>query len=309
MESNKEQYRRLCETEESIPLFQQYWWMELVCEGKEWNVLLSHSGNRLAGALPYLVGHRLGLRYILQPQLTQFNGPWLAQGLDEEQRLRTVDDLAAQLDAMRLALYVQCFSPDIDNWLPFYWRGYSQTTRYTYRFSPLQPVDRLMAAANPERRKRLDRLSAECTVDRQVDPAEFAAFHHSYYIRRDGHNLLPQNLVERVCKAAVDRGQGLVYGLRSHDGHLLVADFVVFDKHCAHSLVSGMSADAPRNANSLLFWTLIGDLYGRTDAFDFEGSMDPGIGHFFRSFGARAVPLMRVWHSRIPLATKLLHLR
>ena len=39
---NKEIYRELCETEGSaIPLFLQYWWMETVCEGKQWDVLLS----------------------------------------------------------------------------------------------------------------------------------------------------------------------------------------------------------------------------------------------------------------------------
>lgn len=283
--------------------------MELVCEGKEWDVLLSQRGDRTAGALPYLIGRKLGLRYVLQPELTQFSGPWLADDLDDEERLRTLDDLAAQLDDLGLALYVGRFSPYIDNWLPFYWRGYRGSTHYTYRFDPLLPLEQLMATAQPERRKRLELLRSECILDKKVPPAEFAAFHHDYYTRRDGRNLLPQSLVHHVCTAAVERGQGLVYGLRDHDGHLLVADFVVFDNRCAHSLVSGMSADAPRNANSLLFWSLIGDLYGRTAAFDFEGSMDPGIGHFFRSFGARAVPMLQVWRSRIPLATKLLHLR
>lgn len=308
--TNKERYRQLCDAEgDGIPLFLQHWWMELVCEGKQWDVLLCERDGRIAGALPYLEGRKLGLRYVLQPQLTQFSGPWLSNDLDEESRLRTLDDLAAQVDGLRLAIYMQRFAPGIDNWLPFYWRGYSQTTRYTYRFDPLMPLEELMQTAQPERRKRLDRLQSECAVDKSVPSQEFAKFHHSYYMRRDGRCLVPQELVERVCSASIERGQGLIYGLRADDGHLLVADYVVKDSRCAHSLMSGMADDAPRNANSLLFWTLIGDLHGHTAAFDFEGSMDPGIGHFFRSFGAHAVPLMQVWRCRIPFASKLLHFR
>ena len=308
--SNKERYRQLCEQAGArIPVFQQHWWMEVVCHGKQWDVLLAERNGKIIGALPYLIGKRFGLRYVLQPELTQFSGPWLDESLNPEERLRTIDQLAGQIDDMGLAIYVQCFSPDIETWLPFYWRGYSQTTRYTYRFDPLQPVEQLMAGAQPERRKRLELLRSQCEIDRHVPPDEFLVFHNNYYTNRDGYNMVPQRLVERVCSTSIDRGQGLIYGLRNHNGQLLVADFVVYDSHCAHSLLSGMSGGAPRNANSLLFWTIIGDLYGRTEVFDFEGSMDKGIGHFFRTFGATAVPLMRVWHSRIPFATKLLHLR
>lgn len=307
--SNKERYRQLCESVGSaIPIFQQHWWMEAVCQGKRWDVLLSYRGGRIAGALPFLYGRRFSLRYVLQPQLTQYSGPWLSTALGEEERLRTIDDLAEQVDDMHLALFAQHFSPTIDNWLPFYWRGYHQTTRYTYRFDPLRPVDELMAAAQPQRRKRLGVLAEQCEVDRAVPVDEFAQFHHAYFTQRDGFNLVPQQLVEEVCRTAIGREQGLIYGLRDRQGRLLVADFVVYDDRQAHSLLSGMSGAAPRNANSLLFWTILGDLYGRTQAFDFEGSMDKGIGQFFRSFGATATPLMQVYRSRIPLATKLLHL-
>ncbi len=308
--SNKERYRQLCEAEGAfIPLFQQYWWMDTVCYGKQWDVLLAErDGGRVVAALPYLYGKKLGLRYVLPAQMTQYNGPWLAPTLSDDERQKATAELVEQLENLHLAIYQQTFAPDITDWLPFHWRGYSQTTRYTYRIDPLLPLDEQMALASPERRKRLDLLRRECTVDHNVSPGEFAAFHHEYYMRRDGHNLLPKELVQRVCTTSLQRGQALLYGLRDSGGRLLVADLVVYDSRCAYSLVSGMAKEAPRNANSLLFWTLIGDLYGHTAAFDFEGSMDPGIGYFFRSFGATLTPLMRVSKCRLPLLESLLKL-
>lgn len=307
--TDKERYRELCGQEEArVPLFLQPWWMDAVCGSKPWGVLLSERRGRIVGALPCLFGCKLGLRYVVPPELTPFSGPWLAGDLDSEGRIETLSDLAAQVDALHLALYCQRLAPEVDNWLPFFWHGFRETTRYTYRFEPLEPLDVLMAKAHPQRRKRLDLLRGQCVLDRQVGVDEFVAFHNDYYMRRSGYNLLAPATVQRVCSAALRRGSALLYGLRSGDGRLMVADFVVYDSLSAHSLLSGMAADAPRNSMTLLFWHLIEDLYGHTSLFDFEGSMDPGIGQFFRSFGARLTPLHCVYRSRIPFGRKLLNI-
>lgn len=282
--------------------------METVCQGKQWDVLLCEQKGRIVGALPYLHGSKLGLRYVLQPELTQFSGPWLNPNLDFDSQIPVLDDLVSQLDKLHVALYYQKFAPSVTNWLPFYWHGYRETTHYTYRFDPLQPIDILMEKAQPQRRKRLELLRQECTLDRTVGAKEFATFHNEYYLRKSGRNLLSPNLVERVCATALDRGNALLYGLRDSKGRLLVADFVVYDSLCAHSLMSGMANNAPRNSTTLLFWQLIEDLYGKTAAFDFEGSMDPGIEQFFRSFGATQTPIHCVYRSRLPFANKLLNL-
>ena len=59
-----------------------------------------------------------------------------------------------------------------------------------------------------------------------------------------------------------------------------------------------MLPDALRNSMTRLVWALITDLYGRTDIFDFEGSMDPGIAHFYRSFGSTETPYFEVTRCR-----------
>lgn len=282
--------------------------METVCAGKQWDVLLACKDGVIQGALPYLCGSKLGLKYVLQPQLTQFNGPWLRPELNFDDRVKVLSDLVGQLDGLHLALYMQCFPPEVSNWLPFYWKGYRQTTRYTYRFDPLRPVAELMELAQPQRRKRISLLEEECLLDRQVEVEEFVPFHHDYYLRKAGHNLVPADLVRRLCNEALGRGNALLYGLRDKNGCLLVADFVVFDHRCAHSLLSGMSDDAPRNSTTLLFWKIIDAIVGRCQCFDFEGSMDPGIEQFFRSFGTVQTPYHCVYRSRLPLLAHLLHL-
>ena len=82
--NNKETYKHLCETEGcAIPLFLQYWWMDTVCSGKQWDVALARdTQGHITAAMPYLIGSKMGLRYVLQPQLTQYNGPWYRPDAD-----------------------------------------------------------------------------------------------------------------------------------------------------------------------------------------------------------------------------------
>ncbi len=309
MPDNKEIYRQLCETEGVyIPLFQQYWWMETVCQGKQWDVLLSHGHDRLLGAMPFLYGKRLGMKYILQPQLTPWSGPWLQHDLDFTTRQQVLTALAEGLRDQKSMILMQCFSPQVTDWLPFHWKGFRQTTRYTYRFDPIPAPSMLKSLAAKERRKGIEAVEEAYSVDCQVDVSEFSRFHTSYWERRSGHDLLDRDFIERVCSTAIARGQGLLYGLRNDDGVLMAARFVVFDNRCAYSLLSALHADALRNSMTLLVWKLVSDLYGRTSAFDFEGSMDLGIGHFYHSFGTVQTPFHCIYHSRLPFAEKLLHL-
>lgn len=298
--TTKERYRQLCETEGLyIPLFQQYWWMETVCEGKQWSVLLSEQANGfIDGALPFLIGAKMGLRYVLQPELTQYNGPWYHHhpltGDPVEFEHHVAEDLLSQLERLHLNVYLQRFSPEVTDWLPFYWHGYQQTTRYTYRFDPLPDADTLAALADRGRKRQLESARMTYTIDREVGVDEFVALHNEYWERRSGRDILARDFLHRVVSASMERRQALLYGLRDNEKRLVAARFVVYDDHCAYALLSAMRPDALRNSMTLLVWTLLEDLHGRTQAFDFEGSMDKGIEHFYRSFGARQVPYFEV---------------
>ena len=307
--TNKERYRQLCETEGLyVPLFQQYWWMETVCAGKQWDVLLCEEHGRLVGALPYLYGKKWGLKYIMLPLLTPWNGPWIDPSLDVNATQTVLASLAQAVRDLHPVLYLQKFSPDVSDWLPFYWAGFRQTTRYTYRFDPLPAPSELRALAAKERRKGIETVEAAYHVDRNVGVEEFADFHTAYWERRGGHDWLSRIFIIGVCRTALERGQALLYGLRGDSGALMAARFVVYDGRCAYSLLSALHPDALRNSMTLLVWTLMADLYGRSVAFDFEGSMDPGIEHFYRSFGTRQTPLHCVYFSRLPFVHMLLKL-
>lgn len=309
--TNKERYRQICETEGSqIPLFLQYWWMETVCKGKQWDVILVGDDGHYCGALPFLYGKKFGLKYILLPQLTPWSGPWLRDGMEALGRKATLGALAYGLRDQKAMLCMQRFAPGIaaDDCQCFVQYGFNLTPRHTYRFDPIPVPETLRKLADRGRRRGVEAIDKAYTIDREVTAEEFANLHINYWKRRNGHDLLSHEFIQRVCSTALGRKQALLYGLRDKKGTLMSARFVVYDSHCAYALMSAMRHNALRNSMTVLVWSMLTDLYGRTDAFDFEGGMDPGVGHFYSSFGTKQTELQCIYHSKIPFGSKLLHL-
>lgn len=282
--------------------------METVCKGKRWDVILVGDDGHYSGAMPFLYGRKLGLKYILLPQLTPWSGPWLRDGMDAQERSATLGALACGLRGQKAVLCLQRLAPGLTESQHFLEYGFRQTVRHTYRFDPLPEPSLLESLADRGRRRGVEEVRKQYSLDRAVSSEEFADLHIQYWERRSGHDLLDRTFIVRVVHTCLQRNQGLLYGLRDKEGRLMAARFVAYDSHCAYALMSAMQPDALRNSMSVLVWALLTDLYGRTGAFDFEGGMDAGVGHFYSSFGTTKTELLCLYRSRIPFGKKLLRL-
>ena len=297
--TDKEQYRQICEERTDIPLFLQHWWMDAVCASKNWDVLLYRNGEgEVQAVMPYLVGKKMWMRYVLQPQLTQFNGVWYLKNdfKNENERLsfekKVCTFFAERFKELKLSYFCQNFSPSFTNWLPFFWQGYKQTTRYTYQIQNADNPDVVFANMDKKRQQtKILNLQDKYTVCYDPVPDVFYDFHAKYWRSRGGKELLPKDFVMRVCGEAVRHNQGLLAGLKDLDGNLVAAYFVAYDSSTAYALMSAY--DRERNEHgmtALLVWNIIKHLSDRIKVFDFEGSMDENVEYSFRYYGTKQVP-------------------
>ena len=177
MITNKEQYKQLCDKQPDIPLFMQYWWMQAVCTGKEWDVLLSfdQQGN-IQGALPYLLRKRMGMKYIVCPQETQINGLWTLASLTDEQRQSVYDDIIHQLNHLGLAYYYQHFP--LHSEAPDYFDKHKFTCkkRWTYRIDDLSNLDYVISQFSKNKKRQLQK-ALSLHADFSLTADEFYHFH------------------------------------------------------------------------------------------------------------------------------------
>ena len=94
----------------------------------------------------------------------------------------------------------------------------------------------------------------------------------------------------------------LLLGVADAEGKLHAGRFVAYDNRCAYALLSALNPEGHHNgASALLFWRMIERLSSQTQAFDFEGSMDPSIAFSYSLYGARPVGYQHVvyYHNRL----------
>ena len=265
--------------------------METVCHDKHWDVALAcDDGGNIIAALPYLIGSKLGLRYILQPQLTQYNGPWYRPGTDHD----TADScLIGQLHRNHPILFDQNFAPDITPGPA--WHRCRITPRITYRLEDISDPQRIFDGFDRSRRQRQIRRAERQLQPATIDAGQFATFHRQYWESRGEHDLLPHDFMVRLITTACQRGQGLLLGLQDSGGTLKAARFVAYDSHSAYALLSALDPQGhPNGASALLFWLIIQQLEGHTRAFDFEGSMQPSIAQSYALYGATPTTYYKV---------------
>lgn len=302
MTSHKTLYEEFCRAQ-SVPIHLQPWWLDAVCAEGTWDLCLSMGPEGgVTGALPYYRTRRWGLPVIQQPPCSTYGGPWLrypentggkpSHRLHFEKKIYT--DLIRQLP--KVALFRQNFRPEVDNWLPFYWKGFRQTTRYTYILdaAAVQNADALLQSTTRNKIKQsADRF--QVSVSEDFD-AYFMLLQHSY--RRKARPL-PMSYASmkslHVTLCLRDSCTLLLARSRS-SGEPVAACYLIRDTQCAGLLGIGqLTGPQMAQINYRMMWECIQYCAAGGLGFDFEGSMDPGMEHVMRAFGGRLRPYSQVW--------------
>lgn len=301
----KDLYRQLCESEPSIPLFSRAWWLDAVA-GDNWDVALVEKGGVVVAAMPYAWKQRCGFTFISQPPLTQTQGPWIRPSSAKyAKRLSREKDLMGAL-ADQLPKYhhfSQNWHFEQTNWLPFYWKGFSQTTRYTYRIPQLfgKSEDDLWSDFQQNIRTDIKKASKRESLSIRDDLPLQKFFELNTMVFRRQNKKVPYTkaFIENLDKAANDRSCRRVLIAEDSQGRHHAGVYIVWDENSAYYIMGGGDPDLRNSgATSLCMWEAIKFASTVTQSFDFEGSMLEPVERFFRSFGAIQTPYFNV--SRTP---------
>lgn len=280
------------------PLSHEPWWLEAVAPGK-WGVAEVRRGGAVVASWPYVrTRSRTGKTYLTMPPLTMCLGPWTEDSDAREYgRLSREEELFGELTEglPRFDCLVHDCPPDLGNWLPFHWRGFSQTTRYTYVLEDLSDLDALWSGFQGQVRRNVRKAEQLLSVrDDFGFDVLYRLFEATY--RRQGLSApVGSGLARRLFRACEENRAGKAYFAEDASGQIHAAIFVVWNQDSAYYLFGGSEPEfATSQGMTLLFWHALQEMAARTKCFDFEGSMSRPIERYFRSFGARQVPYFRL---------------
>lgn len=298
MKDNQPLYRRFCATAPAdFPLFMQDWYLDAVCTDGAWDAAVVRKDKQVVGVFPYFLKQKLHWRYVTMPPLARMMGPYLLPEYRTARReISVLEDLIGQLPP--LAAFSQDFNYTVVNWLPFYWQGYCQTTRYSYVL-PLKSPKYLSENLAPDyRNNKIPKAAARVNVHSSDDLDLFFQVHNRSYRRQGLDSPVPFALLKRLDTALAARQARKIFlatDLKTGDVHSVA--YLAWDKQSAYYLMAGDDpALRASGAGILLAWEAIRYTHETLGlpTFDFAGSMIQPIERVRRQFGAVQKPYFRV---------------
>jgi hypothetical protein len=176
--------------------------LDAVCGEAGWDVCLIESGGIVVASMPYHLKSKLGFKVLSHPLLTQTLGPWIrpmdakySKRLSAEKEL--MDGLIKQLPPHDF--FQQNWHQSRTNWLPFFWKGFSQTTRYTYVLPDISDLEvvwkGILSGTRREIKKARDRFQLQVTDKLGLN--DFLELNRRTFARQN----LPMPYVGNVAKS------------------------------------------------------------------------------------------------------------
>ncbi len=288
--NNKEKYYKFC-IENNIEIFSQPWWLDITSGEDKWDVLLVEKGGSIQGALPYSFNRKKNTISISQASLTPRNGILL--NYPKNQKLtskvsferKVIKELIEELENLDLTNYNQNYNYNFNNWLPLYWNGFKQTTRYSYIINYDSKWDE--KDIDSATRNLIRKAEKFVSISENISIEEFYKINTMTYSRKGMVNPYSMDLVKRLDNECVSRNCRKILCAKDNEGNIHAAIYLVWDNNSVYYLMGGVSPEfKSTNATSMLLLNAIKFSLENELDFDFEGSMIESIEKFFSSFGA-----------------------
>jgi hypothetical protein len=290
--SNIKQYIQFCSEHPDIPIFSQPWWLDAVCPD-QWDVILIEKNNKIIASFPY---YKTKIRNIFthigMPPLTQKLGPYIVYDSDkmtenkkisyEHKIYSTIIDKLPKCDSFAIN-----FDWKYKNWLPFYWQGFKQTTRYSYILDDIKDHDHIINNFVRYKRQKIQKTKNILTVKFDLSNDVF----YSYFkgvIRERGETVgFSKNLFDRLYNAVYKQYAGQTFYCTDSKNNIHAINMTVWDKECAYYLVTMRKKEYNTSGGTeLLVDETIKYVSRFVNRFDFEGSMIKGVEESYRYYGS-----------------------
>ncbi|MDR3259737.1 MAG: hypothetical protein LBT51_09050 [Fusobacteriaceae bacterium] len=300
MIDSKQKYIKFCETEKNIPIFSQAWWLDIVCGEGNWDVILVKKGDSIVASFPYYLRKgKFGTKIMGMPRFTQKLGPYICYPAGQKYSSRLsyekeiMNDIIKQLP--KFDFFNVRFDYKYQNWLPFYWNGFKQTTLYTYVIGDISNNETVFSNFDYSKRSHLKKALINVNVHFDLSCDEFYN-NHKMVLRKQGKTIsYSYELFKQMYEKSYEKEQGRTIYCKDNDGNINAAFFVVWDNYSAYHLITSIDNSSKKSGVSLLVYKIIEYLSSKVTVYDFEGSMIEGVENSFREYGTIQKPYFDVY--------------
>jgi hypothetical protein len=307
MTNNKQQYIQFCKENPDIPIFSQPWWLDVVCSD-QWDVILIKKNNRIIASFPYYITKKRELfTHISMPPLTQKLGPYIVYDVNkttEDKRINYEHGIYNEIinKIPQCDVFMINFDQKYKNWLPFYWRGFKQTTRYTYILENIKDHDYITRKYSKSKKQPIQKAKEKLKFKFDLSEDIFYTYFKDVINERNEKVDFSKNLFTRLYNAVYENCAGKVFYCDDNENNIHAINMIVWDKECAYYLFAMRKKEYNTSGGTeFLLDETIKYISQFVDNFDFEGSMIKGVEESYRRYGAHQTEYYRIFKYNNPI--------
>jgi hypothetical protein len=277
------------------------WWLDAITKSNFKILAVIENDQIVAGIpLPYDAQNKIN-----EPPLTRTLGV-LYETQDHLSAHKQISNqrkwLNALLEHLPLDDFVQmCMHHNFTDWLPFRWKGFNQTTRYTYIIDYKETsADKLwnnlsILLKRTIRKARKNEIRVE-----KDDNFELLYHYAGLSYQRQGIRLnIPLGDLKVLDEAITKNGNRIIFKAVDAENRIHAMMYFTFSKKSAYLLLSGSDAKYRElGGHSLLMWEAVNFFFGKVDYFNFGGSNIERIEKHFRGYGGTLTPYFHIYNQK-----------
>jgi hypothetical protein len=296
--NNKEKYKQWCDNNKDLPLFYRHGYYQALF-GNNWDVALDIRDEKIVGCLPYIIRSKFGFKKINPELFLPYQGVWINYPQNQKYATKigfekeVCEKLLKQMPDV--AFYHQMFHPNFTNWMAFYWKGFEQTTRYTYIINYNPNIDAIFDAFKSNLKWDIRKAEKSISISTSENIEQL------YKLKKQDYNIknIPLNVpfekVNKLYEYCKSNNCGELLTATDDKANIHAMMLLVWDEHTAYYLFSATNHTFKTSgAMSLLIWEAIKKMNGLGKNFNFEGSMIKSIEKHFRGFGGIQTPYFSI---------------
>ena len=277
-------------------LFCKSWWLQAVCP-IELEILVLYKKDRIVAGLPMVRKKKFGFKKICTPCLTHTLGVLLESPTSHKYTVKLSKEMKILKEFVKAIptfdYFFMNFNYNFNNWLPFFWAGYSQTTYYSYVISDLWDTKKIWENFSSTVRKEIRKTEKDgLKVNESDDIEECLRLHKLAYGRQSLVSPHPESSVRKLDEACRQENARKIFIAQDSLKKNHAMYYVVYDSKSAHALLAGADP-ALRNSGAqyLVCWAAIQSLSSLSKQFDFSGGcITTNIESHIRKFGGTLTP-------------------
>lgn len=189
------------------------------------------------------------------------------------------------------------FNYNFVDWMPFMWKGYSQTCVYTYVIEDLSNIDKVFSGFKDKVKNDIKKaVKSNLCIKNTVSIEEVYDIVSKTFQRQNMDAPYKLEFLRKFDGILESKNSRVIYGAYDEENILNAIVYIIYDEKSAYYLIGGADPEYRSNGcQSLVLWEAIKGSSKLSKRFDFEGSNVKAIEEFFRGFGGTQKMYFEIW--------------